>query len=77
MLVSVFIIISLPAQEKKLTLQECLQKAALNHPVSDQAGYMAATGAMKIRNLNRERVITAYFNILALQEQKALLELHL
>ncbi|MFO7615474.1 MAG: TolC family protein [Bacteroidales bacterium] len=156
-LVSVFIIISSPAQEKKLTLQECLQKAALNHPLSDQAGYLAATGDLKSRNLNRnylpeftingnihyqsdvtevpirvpqfefealskdwykisldasqviwdggitrrskeveeldnmiglqnvgiemyrirERVITAYFNILALQEQKSLLELHL
>jgi len=140
-----------------LTLEECLEKSALNHPVRDQADYLAASGAMKIRNLNRhylpeftingnihyqsdvtevpiripqfefealskdwykisldasqviwdggitrrskeveelenmiglqnvgieiyrmrERVITAYFNILALQEQKALLELHL
>ena len=157
LLVSVFIIISLPAQEKKLTLQECLQKATVNHPVSNQAGYLAASGAMKIRNLNRnylpeftingdihyqsdvtevpmripqfefetlskdwykisldasqvlwdggitrrskeveelenmigqqnvgieiyqirERVITAYFNILSLQEQKSLLELQL
>jgi len=53
LLVSIFIIHSLPAQEKFLTLQECLHKATLNHPLRDQADYLAASGAMKIRNLNR------------------------
>lgn len=43
----------LVAQRQPLTLEECLQKAEKHNPVSNQAGYLASSSALKVKNLNR------------------------
>jgi outer membrane protein TolC len=44
---------NLMAQDSVLTLKQCLDLADKNNPIRDQADYLAASGVLKVKNLNK------------------------